>query len=288
MLGEHLLGLYEKALDPAGDWNARLEKAKMLGFDYMELSIDESDARLSRLDWSAGRIEALRHASQSAGVPFRSICLSAHRRFPFGSADAAIRDRAYEIMDKAIDLADALGVHVIQLAGYDVYYEPSTPESRRRFREGMRWAAGRASRKQIMLGMEVMDTPFLNSISKHMSYEHMLQSPWFKVYPDLGNLSAWPENDPAFEIAGGIGSIVAVHLKDTLAVADGFAGQFKGVPFGCGCVDFAGRFRQLEALGYRGPYLMEMWFDPRQQDIDSVARAKAWIEGQFRLAVEQP
>ena len=53
MLGNHLLGLYEKALDPADSWKTRLEKTKALGFDYMEISIDESDARLARLDWTS-------------------------------------------------------------------------------------------------------------------------------------------------------------------------------------------------------------------------------------------
>ena len=33
------------------------------------------------------------------------------------------RSKPYEIMEKAILLADDLGIRVIQLAGYDVYYE---------------------------------------------------------------------------------------------------------------------------------------------------------------------
>ena len=286
MLGRHLFGLYEKALNPADDWITRLNKAKILGFDYVEISIDETEERLSRLDWTASQIEALHHKCQMVGIPLQSMCLSAHRRFPFGSVDEDTRKRAYDIMDKAINFADALGIRVIQLAGYDVYYEPSTPESQRRFREGMIWAAKRAACKQIMLGMEVMDTPFMNSISKHMSYEQMLRNPWYKVYPDLGNLSAWPENDPEFEITGGIGSIVAIHLKDTLAVTDNFEGKFKEVPFGSGCVDFVRRFRQLEELGYCGPYMVEMWFNAQSSDMDDVARAKAWLEAQFCAAME--
>ncbi|MEI3064800.1 MAG: hypothetical protein V8S99_08455 [Oscillospiraceae bacterium] len=60
MLGNHLLGLYEKALDLADSWKTRLEKVKALGFDYMEISIDESDARLARLDWTAQQRRELR------------------------------------------------------------------------------------------------------------------------------------------------------------------------------------------------------------------------------------
>ena len=50
----------------------------------------------------------------------------------------------------------------------------------------------------------------------------------------------------------GAGSIVAVHLKDTLAVGRDFPGQFRSVPFGSGCVDFKSCFARLEAAGYAG------------------------------------
>lgn len=67
MLGDHLLGLYEKALDPQDDWRTRLTKTKAMGFDFMEISIDETDARLARLDWT--REPAGRTAPGSAMKP---------------------------------------------------------------------------------------------------------------------------------------------------------------------------------------------------------------------------
>jgi 3-dehydro-L-gulonate-6-phosphate decarboxylase len=44
------LGVYEKALPTDADWPERLALVRRLGFDYLELSIDESDAPLARLD----------------------------------------------------------------------------------------------------------------------------------------------------------------------------------------------------------------------------------------------
>lgn len=281
MLGNHLIGLYEKALAPSDSWPQRLAKARSLGFDFMEISIDETDERIARLDWTGDEMNRLRSACYEAGLPIQSMCLSAHRRFPFGSADPAVRRRARELMSRAIDFCSFMGIRVIQLAGYDVYYEPSTPESVRMFREGLIWAARQAARKQVMLATEIMDTPFINSISKHMAYEAMIRSPWLRVYPDLGNLSAWPENDVGFELEHGIDSIVAVHLKDTLAVTDTFPGKFKCVPFGEGCVDFPRCFAKLEALGYMGPYMMEMWYDERRGDMEECARALDFIKKQF-------
>ena len=127
----------------------------------------------------------------------------------------------------------------------------------------------------------------MNSISKHMAYEAMFRSPWYKVYPELGNISAWPENNVDFEIENGINSIVAVHLKDTLAVTDSFEGKFKCVPFGTGCVDFPKRFAQLERLGYCGPYMIEMWYAERTDGKAEVEKAKAWLEQQFYAGVKE-
>ena len=286
MFGKHDAGIYEKAFDPKGSWRERLDKAAALGFDYLEISIDETDQRLARLDWTRQEKKALLDASWDSGVAVRSMCLSGHRRFPFGSADPAVRERAHDIMEKAITFAGELGIRVIQLAGYDVYYEPSSPDSVRRFAEGMQWAAEQAGKAQVMLAMEIMDTPFMNSITKHMAYEERIGSPWYKVYPDLGNLSAWPENDPAAELEKGIGSIVAVHVKDTLSPNGVFPGKFKCVPFGGGCVEFADRFGQLERLGYTGPYMIEMWHQPGQDDGAQIAEAAAWLDGEFKRGVE--
>lgn len=284
MLGNHLLGIYEKALNPEDNWYRRLEKVKELGFDFIEICIDESDDRLARLEWTKEEREELRRASYQVGIPILSMCLSGHRRFPFGSADPVKREKAYWIMEKAIDFAVDLGIRTIQLAGYDVYYEESTFDSRRLFFEGLKWATAQAARKGVMLANEIMDTAFLNSITKHLFYEKQIASPWLKVYPDVGNLSAWG-NDVAAELKKGKESIVQVHLKDTLAVTENFPGQFKNVPFGKGCVDFPLCFSVLEKMGYTGPYLIEMWYQEGQDDMEVVGNAKAWIEKQFAIAM---
>ncbi|MBQ8357526.1 MAG: L-ribulose-5-phosphate 3-epimerase [Clostridia bacterium] len=285
MFGKHSAGIYEKAFDPKISWSERLDRAARLGFDYVEISIDETDERLSRLDWSRTQKKELVDAMWASGVTLRSMCLSGHRRFPFGSKDPAIRERAHDIMEKAIEFSGELGIRVIQLAGYDVYYEDSTEDSVRRFEEGMMWAAERAANAQVMLAMEIMDTPFMNSISKHMPYEKKINSPWYRVYPDLGNLSAWSENDPEAELNKGIGSIVAIHLKDTIPPTESYEGKFKCVPFGSGCVDFPARFGQLEKLNYTGPYMIEMWHQDGTDDVTEIAKAAKWLNDQYEKRI---
>lgn len=48
------LGLYEKAMPNGASWAEKLTAAKNAGFDFVEISIDETDAKQARLDWTAG------------------------------------------------------------------------------------------------------------------------------------------------------------------------------------------------------------------------------------------
>ena len=271
------LGIYEKAL-PAGEcWLERLQLAQKLGFDFVEMSVDETDLRLSRLDWSRDQRLKLVSAIAETGVRVPSMCLSAHRRFPLGSEDDLIRDQGLEIMRKAITFAQDVGIRVIQLAGYDVYYQEANDETRRRFREGLKESVDMASRAQVTLAMEIMDYPLMNSISKALGYAHYLNNPWFQIYPDIGNLSAW-DNDVQMELQAGRGHIVAVHVKDT------HPGVFKNVPFGTGVVDFEQCFRTLKQSGYCGPYLIEMWSETSDDPLAEVAKARDWVRERMARA----
>ncbi|MCO7509843.1 L-ribulose-5-phosphate 3-epimerase [Serratia fonticola] len=278
---QHPLGIYEKALPKHLSWPERLALAKACGFDFVEMSVDESDERLSRLSWSKEQRLSLVSAMLETGISIPSMCLSGHRRFPFGSHDEAKRQQAYLIMEQAIQLAKDVGIRTIQLAGYDVYYEQQDEGTLTRFTEGMQWAVERAAAAQVMLAVEIMDTEFMSSISKWKTWDSLLASPWFTVYPDVGNLSAWG-NDVAQELQLGIDRIAAIHLKDTFPVTETSPGQFRDVPFGEGCVDFVALFRTLKQLNYRGAFLIEMWTEKADEPVAEIVQARRWIEQQMQ------
>ncbi|OCJ28390.1 L-ribulose-5-phosphate 3-epimerase [Serratia sp. 14-2641] len=278
---QHPLGIYEKALPKHLSWPERLALAKACGFDFVEMSVDESDERLSRLSWSKEQRLSLVSAMLETGISISSMCLSGHRRFPFGSHDEATRQQAYLIMEQAIQLAKDVGIRTIQLAGYDVYYEQQDEGTLTRFTEGMQWAVERAAAAQVMLAVEIMDTEFMSSISKWKTWDSLLASPWFTVYPDVGNLSAWG-NDVAQELQLGIDRIAAIHLKDTFPVTETSPGQFRDVPFGEGCVDFVALFRTLKQLNYRGAFLIEMWTEKADEPVAEIVQARRWIEQQMQ------
>ena len=253
---KYTIGLYEKAMPPSLTWREKLAFARDSGYDFVEISIDEKDEKLARLDWTAQERRELVDAMQEVGLPIRSMCLSGHRKYPLGSADPAVRERGMEIMEKAVALADDLGVRIIQLAGYDVYYEGSTAETKALFLENLRKAAEMAAVKGILLGFETMETDFMNTVWKSMFYVNAVGSPYLGVYPDSGNLTNAALTGKASvleDLKSGRGHIVAMHLKETVP------GVFREVPFLTGHVDFEKIIRTAWELGVRR-YVTEMWY----------------------------
>ncbi|MEZ9160367.1 L-ribulose-5-phosphate 3-epimerase [Vibrio lentus] len=254
----HRVGLYEKALPNELSWEDKLKQTKELGFDFLEISVDESDERRSRLDWNDEKVYALRRLCEKHGVPLQSMCLSAHRKFPFGSADPVIREQAVIHMEKAISLAYKLGIRTIQLAGYDVYYEPADKVTHLRFIEGMKLSAQLAERSGVMLAVEIMDTDYLNSLSKFEVLSREISSPYFTAYPDVGNISGW-NYDIVTELKLSKPHITQIHLKDTYKVTDEYKGQFRDLMIGDGEVDFNAIFETLKETECVVPLVIEMW-----------------------------
>lgn len=276
------IGIYEKALPNAFTWEEKFKAAKQAGFDYMEISIDESDERLARLDWTDDEIETLRSVMRFTGISFPTMCLSGHRKYPFGSKDPNVRARAMDIMEKAIHLSVKLGIRCIQLATYDVYYEDSDDETKALFLDGMKEAVAMASRAGVILAMEIMDTEFVGTIVRAMHYLKEIPSPYFKIYPDMGNLSNF-SRDVQGEFELGLSETVAIHVKETKP------GVFKEVPFGEGEVRFKEIFEKLKELNYQGMFLIEMWADnstcqTMEQATEKIAEAYRFVTGKMQEA----
>lgn len=250
------IGLYEKAMPGELSWREKLLTAKELGYDFVELSVDETDAKLARLDMTREeRLEILKIMNE-VGVSFRSMCLSGHRKYPLGSANPATCARGMEIMEKAVQLAADLGIRIIQLAGYDVYYEDSTPETVARFGENLKKATMMAAKAGVMLGFETMETEFMNTVGKAMKYVELVNSPYLGVYPDSGNLknaAVTYGTDVYEDIRSGAGHTVAMHLKETVP------GKFREIHFGTGHVDFRKTIDTAWEIGVRR-FVTEMWY----------------------------
>ena len=250
--GKNPIGIYEKALPADLSWEARLGQAREAGFDFVEMSIDESEERLSRLDWSDETRLALRRSIEKTGVPIFTLGLSCHRKFPMGSASPEIRQKSLDILHRAILLANDLGIQIIQLMGYDVFYETSDDATKSRFLAGLKQGAKWAGALGIMLGLENIDIDTVNSVEKALRFIQLVDSPWLNIYPDMGNLVA-SGYDPVEQIPLAESCLVGVHVKDSVP------GEYRGVTFGEGDVAFKATFKMLEEMDFSGPLVIEMW-----------------------------
>lgn len=79
----HPLGIYEKALAKDLSWPERLVLAKSCGFDFVEMSVDETDERLSRLEWTSAQRASLVNAMLESGVAIPSMWSLRPSPFPF-------------------------------------------------------------------------------------------------------------------------------------------------------------------------------------------------------------
>ncbi len=269
MAKAYTLGLYEKAMPKDLTWKEKMLAAKEAGFDFIEISIDETDEKLDRLDWSKEERLELVNLMKETGVPIRTMCLSGHRKYPLGSNDPEICSRGMEIMEKAIELSEDLGIRIIQLAGYDVYYEEGSQETRERFEKNLRKATLMAAKAGVTMGFETMETEFMNTVEKAMAYVKKVESTYLNVYPDLGNITNAAVSygtDVLEDLETGRGHLVAMHLKETVP------GKFREIPFGTGHVNFAAGIQKAWELGVR-KFVTEFWYVGNPQWKDDLAFA---------------
>jgi L-ribulose-5-phosphate 3-epimerase len=250
---KYKLGLYEKAMPSDITWTEKFQIAKQAGFDYIEISIDESDEKLERLDWTPKKIHDLTKTAWNVNMQIGSICLSGHRKYPLGGLDT---ERSLEIMEKAINFAVEAGIRVIQLAGYDVYYQKSTSETQDRFLRNLRTAVSMAAKEGVLMGFETMETLFMDTVEKAMIYVKEISSPYLGIYPDIGNLNNAAllyNKDICDDLTKGDSHLIAVHIKETIP------GHYRNVPFETGFVDFRKILTQTWKMGIRR-YVTELWY----------------------------
>jgi L-ribulose-5-phosphate 3-epimerase len=265
-----VLGIYEKALPRFDDWTQRLSAAAELGFDYVEMSIDPSEAYLSRLAWSQAKRAEMRHRIEDNNLSIRSICLSAHRDYPLGSSSLARRERGLEIMQAAIALAYDLGVRIIQVAGYDTYDEPSDEKSRQRYIQGLEQAVVWASERMILLGLENQEKGYVRSPSVAVDVIHQVGSPYLNLYMDLGNLVV-NECNVLEEIEAARGHLIGIHVKDARP------NEPRRVPLGEGQVPFDDAFHKLAGMRFHGPVTIEMWNQDRPDAALVCSQAREFV-----------
>lgn len=273
-----LLGLYEKALPADLNWDERLKTAKQAGYDFLEISVDESHERMARVKWRQEQIDELLGAVRRQRMPILTMCLSGNRRYPIGSKDEATRIRGIQLIKDAVDFSIHIGIRVIQLAGYDEYHNKSSETTRVLFEDSLREVADYAATRGVVLAFETMETDFMNSIAKAMKFVEKVNSPYLQIYPDIGNVTA-TGNVVQPDFASGNGHIMAIHLKDTVP------GVVRDIKYGEGTVDFKVFFKMIKDTNFKGLLVAEMWAtQDREASIQYIKMARDFLLNAYKNA----
>ena len=276
MLKKDQLGIYEKSMPGFLSLEEKLKLAGEAGYDFLEISIDETEEKLQRLEYGEAERRDIRAAMERTGIPIRTMCLSGQRKYPMGSKDPKTEKRSMDIMEKAIGFAADTGIRIIQLAGYDVYYEPSDEETANRFQENLQKAVSMAASCGVILALETMENAFMNTCEKAMRYIRQVSSPYLKLYPDVGNLTN-ALGDPRADLTAAAEHIVSAHLKETLPQI------FREVPFGMGHTDFAAVIKTLNERNVH-MFLLEFWYDGETDPLSYIKNARDFMKKQFEKA----
>lgn len=282
---EYSLGLYEKAIPVGKSFPEMFTITKNCGFDRLEISIDETDWRQERLDWSVEKQRELGILSRAAGTPIRTMCLSGHRKWPFGSHDAATRERSMDIMKKAVEFCSNANIAIIQLAGYDVYYEEGDEDTKKWFLENLIKATEYAAYRDVILAFETMETPFMDTVEKSMKYVDIVNNPYLGVYPDLGNLknaAVLYGSDVQEDLEKGRGHIFAVHLKETKP------GLYRDMNFGdpTGHTEYVPGIKKVLDMGVR-TFTGEFWYHEGQDYTQVITDASHFLRGKIEEAAAE-
>lgn len=256
MSKEYSVGLYEKAMPDTLSWKEKLLAARDAGYDFVEISIDASEAKIQRIYMSKEERLELVKLMYETGIPLHTMNMSSLTKYSLGNDKPEYVARGMEILEKAIELAGDLGVRIVMIPGYDVFYEPSDYETKKRYMENLKTAVKWAEKAGVVLAFETMENEFMNTVEKAMKYVSLVNSPYLKIYPDSGNLTNAAvnyKNDIIEDFELGRGHVVALHLKETVP------GKFREIPYGTGHVDFEAMIEKAWDMGVR-KYVTEFWY----------------------------
>ncbi len=252
----YTLGLYEKSMPDTLSWKEKFLAAKEAGYDFVEISIDASEAKIARVNMSKEERLELVKLMYETGMPLHTMNMSSLTKYSLGNDKPEYVARGMEILEKAIQLAGDLGVRIVMIPGYDVFYEPSDYETKARYMKNLKQAVKWAEKAGVVLAFETMENEFMNTVEKAMKYVTLVNSPYLKLYPDSGNLtnaSVNYKNDVIEDFELGRGHVVALHMKETLP------GKFREIPYGTGHVDFEAFAEKAWDMGVR-KYVTEFWY----------------------------
>jgi len=216
-----------------------LETSREIGYDGVELNLDEENLKLTRRE----RKEIAERA-RSLGLELPSLCSGLFWKYNLASPDGSVRKKGIEIIKKGCESAADLGAPVFLVVPAVAVPEVSYKEMWELSQRSILEAVPVAEEHGILLGIENVWNRFLYSPLEFRSFVEEFNHPNVKVYFDVGNfqLLAFPQQWIRYLSD----LIVCVHVKDFQR------STLKFKPLLQGDVPWPEVMRALREIGYDG------------------------------------
>jgi len=275
---KYLVGSYEKAFPDTVSLQEMLIISAESGYDFFEISIDRTEERISRL-YSQEFQDYLFRITANSPIPIGSICLSALGTYTLGNPDIVNRQKAVDIFKNAVLFAAKFRIPILQIPACDVpKFDARSETTDRTFMDTLSAMIEYASIHGVLVGLENMENDYMDSVLKCMRAIQKINSPYFQLYPDAGNITSaalLSNTDIKKDMYAGMGHYIAFHLKETRP------NKYGGLFYGEGHVDFVQTTKIALQLGARR-FVMEYWYTGNPEWQTDLKKAnelcRNWVE----------
>ncbi len=234
-----------------------LEKAKSLGFDSFEFTMDPGSA--VHPDTTEKEASAIKDMAADLGMALPTMASGMAWGASPTHPDPKVRSKALGDYRRALEIASGLGCKtLLYLPGmvsacFVPDYAPQPYlEVMKRAKEAVQTLLPHAEAAGVKLGVENVWNRFLLSPVEMRDFIDSFDSPWVGSYFDVGNVMLYGHPEDWIRTLGK--RILAVHLKDfrvSVGNLDGF------VDLLAGDVPYPEVMKAFGEIGYRGPYTVE-------------------------------
>jgi L-ribulose-5-phosphate 3-epimerase len=200
--------------------------------------------------------EEMRRAADSAGVRIDSVMNMDHWKYPLSSGDPAVVEKCLSGMRTSLQNAKVWGADVVLLVPAVLDEQTSYRDAWSRSQKQIRTLLPIAEQEKVVVGIEEVWNKFLLSPLEMGSYVSEFQSPWVKVWFDVGNIMLYGYPQDWIRTLGK--SIVKVHLKDFKRVKEPGKETYGFANLGDGDVDWPAVRKAFMEIGYSGSVIVEL------------------------------
>jgi len=235
------------------------ELARKAGFDSLEVAMGDT-GEITRAS-SRSDVERVRAIAGEAGVEVCSLATGLFWNHSLSSDDPQVRAEARDIVKKMLETATWLGVDTILVVpgAVDVFFNPNIPVVSydavyRRAVEALAELAPLAAQARVTIGVENVWNRFLLSPLEARRFIDEINSPFVKMYFDVGNVVPFGYPEQWIRILGS--RIAKVHVKDfrrSVGTAEGFVNLLYGD------VNWPAVMAALHEIGYDGHLTAEVF-----------------------------